>query len=291
MTEEEYRPLEGEFEETAESELPPEDMDRETEGDARPEDDDGPDRELPAEIKKTNLIFGVILATLGLIGIASLRTGIVQTMLGHQDFSSGIGDQEIMGIGISLVPFAIGIVLIGMWGVKNDPIYRRLEKLREEGQEPESEDEVEDLDLEEPELEDLEVPDEFSEPVEELEEEEMPRAEVLTTAKVQERIAEEMRVERCTNILSAVVILPEDKARLKNLIPTGISAEDFTEEIKVAVQRRKKKEMAHDVTADEKAAILEDELVAELDNLDKDINKDSDLEEDILKELDDLSDI
>ena len=103
--------------------------------------------------------------------------------------------------------------------------------------------------------------------------------------------AEQIRIERCEKMLKVAVILPEDKKKLKALISTGISAAKFTKQIRAAIERRKKREEEKDVTADEKASILEDELVAELaeleDELEEGVDHD-DLEDQIFKELEDL---
>ncbi len=64
---------------------------------------------------------GLILSVLGLGGVAGLRSGIVQSLLGSPTGAvNTIGSKEWMGIGVSLVIFAIGIVLIWMWGNSED---------------------------------------------------------------------------------------------------------------------------------------------------------------------------
>ncbi|MBU4071482.1 MAG: hypothetical protein KJ773_04835, partial [Candidatus Thermoplasmatota archaeon] len=92
----------------------------------------------------------------------------------------------------------------------------------------------------------------------------------------------------CEKMLSVIVVLPDDKQRLKDLIPAGIALEDFTEEVKKAVEKRKKKEDEKSATSDEKAAIVEDSLVAELEELGDELEEDSELEEEIIRELEDL---
>ncbi len=104
-------------------------------------------------------------------------------------------------------------------------------------------------------------------------------------------IAEQIRIERCEKMLKVAVTLPEDKKKLKALISTGISAAKFTKQIRAAIERRKKREEEKDVTSDEKASILEDELVAELAELEDELDEDTDhdeLEDQIFKELEDL---
>jgi predicted AAA+ superfamily ATPase len=108
-------------------------------------------------------------------------------------------------------------------------------------------------------------------------------------AKLKSQFAEEMRMERCTKMLEHVLVLPDDKQRLLALIGSGISVGDFTDELEKAVNRRKKKEAEKHVTADEKASLLEDELISELAELEEEVGEDSEkLEEDILREIEDL---
>jgi hypothetical protein len=155
------------------------------------------------------------------------------------------------------------------------------------------------------------IPPEFNEPLEdleaalgsmeveserELEEEEIPsgKGPQITTSALKHEVAEQLRLDRCEKMLTAAVVLPDDKEKLKVLIAGGISAPDFTEEVKKAIERRKKKEQEKDVTADEKASILEDELVAELAELEGDLDdgaKEEDLEDQILREIEDLENL
>jgi hypothetical protein len=119
---------------------------------------------------------------------------------------------------------------------------------------------------------------------------------MITGSDLKHLLAEEMRMDRCKKILSTVVVLPDDKEKLKMLISSGISPGNFSDEVNKAVERRRKKEKDREVTADEKASILEDELVAELaeleENLDKKDDEDEeDLEDQILKEIEDLEDL
>ncbi len=153
------------------------------------------------------------------------------------------------------------------------------------------------------------LPEEFNEPLDDLESEldsmaapePLPELEQIpeegpeiTPAEVKSQIAEAMRVERCEKMLTASVVLPDDKEKLQGLIASGISPEKFAVDVQKAIERRKKKEHERDVTADEKAAILEEELVAELAELEGNLEngaKENDLEDEILKEIEDLEDM
>jgi len=65
---------------------------------------------------------GLILSILGLGGVAGLRAGIVQSIMGINgaNASQSIGSREWTGIIVSLVIFAVGLVLIWMWGNSED---------------------------------------------------------------------------------------------------------------------------------------------------------------------------
>jgi hypothetical protein len=302
-------------------------LQEDTEVDSKEFDFEKDDAGEKPEIKKTTLIIGLIFATLGLLGIAGLRSGIIQTMLGYTA-SPGIGSEESMALLGSLAPLTIGLFMIGFWGVKNDPIYNKIEKakkgsdssevedipenLSESDEEDDTEEESEIIRKEpakaeakskeiEPEEEIVgeitqdSVPDEFNESLEDLEDElnevfdepaPLPKVdpEALKKQQEQEDLA---RIQKCEKMLNAAVVLPDDKKHLKGLIAEGISTQEFTEELKEAVQKRKKKEEEKNVTAEEKASILEDELVAELGELGDD-DDESSLEDDIIKELEDL---
>ncbi|MBA3044688.1 MAG: hypothetical protein KKH41_05050 [Candidatus Thermoplasmatota archaeon] len=279
----------------------------------------------PPTIKKTLLFIGIVFSAIGLMGVAGLRTGLVQWVLGDSDPFPGVGSVEPMGHVVSMLPLIIGILFIGFWGIKNDSIYVELEKIKEAGETIPAEDEeisepeepveeiVEDiLDEDFEETIDMDtltpekIPDEFNEPFADLEQElevfedfaavseepvPTPESPEMTSPEVKSDIAETLRVERCEKMLTAVVILPDDKERLKMLIEGGVSPNEFTEEIKKAVDRRKKKETDREVTADEKASILEDELVAELAELEENLDDggdSEDLEDEILREIEDL---
>ena len=283
------------------------------------EEEETPDeiKTLPTEIKKTGLIIGVILSFAGVIGVLGLRLGFIQSLLGNASPYPGIGTAEPTGHIVSIVPTILGLIMILSWGIKNDPIYYELEKSKKETLD-DIEDELEE-DLEEDELIPAadEVPSEFTEPIEDIPEEELDEdmdidaldelEDVLddiaqeidegpsvVSESVKDELAEQIRTERCEKMLTMAVVLPDDKNKLGELISTGISAADFTEEIKKAIERRKKREEEEDVTADEKASILEDELVAELADLEDELEdgtEGDDLEDQILKEIEDLEDL
>ena len=252
-----------------------------------------------------------------------LRMGFIQSFLGDASPYPGIGTAEPMGHIVSVIPTILGLVMILSWGIKNDSIYYELEKSKEEDFD-EEEDDIEEEDIEEDEAEEFipvkdKVPSEFSEPLEDIPEEKLDEDMDIDTldelegvlddialdieddlptevpTSVKDELAEQIRVERCNKMVTSAVVLPDDKEKLKQLIPTGISAADFTEEVKKAIGRRKKREEEEDVTADEKASILEDELVAELagleDELDEGSDDTDDLEDQILKEIEDLENL
>jgi hypothetical protein len=311
------------------------------------------------KVSKTLLILGILLSLAGTIGYLGLRMGFIQYLFGITDPYPGIGTVEPSGHIVSSIPFVLGLVTLAFWGIRYDPIYRELERMKEEADEPvpdgfakQMEDietalnadtipgefseplaDLEDMVSEEPILatqpaayaepiegiddlfddlgeqtgEEPQMPSEGS-PATELDDEEMPmlQAEAETAerkplyprtaesadeslAKLKSQFAEEMRMERCTKMLEHVLVLPDDKQRLLALIGSGISVGDFTDELEKAVNRRKKKEAEKHVTADEKASLLEDELISELAELEEEVGEDSEkLEEDILREIEDL---
>jgi hypothetical protein len=232
---------------------------------------------------------------------------MAQTMLGYSNTSPGMGPEESLAQIVSMVPLMIGLVMIGFWGIKNDPIYKKIQNMKDEDSSliPEDEESVPEeftepipeYEEEVPESEEIVGPDKELEELENLKVEEPVEVErpqpergpEITPPSVKNLINEQMRVERCEKMLTAVVVLPDDKHKLRDLIAIGIPMEKFVEEIKIAVQRRKKKEEEKDVTSDEKAALLEDELVAELAELEEADDKDEkELEDEILKEIEDL---
>ncbi len=287
--------------------------------------------ETPLEIKKTGLIIGVLLSFGGVIGVLGLRMGFIQSLLGDAAAYPGIGTAEPLGHIVSVVPTVLGLLMIMSWGIKNDSIYYELEKLKKDApDETEDElsdsddsvpkaiapmvpskvkDEPED-EIEPDEVEaiptDIELPSEFKEPLDDMKAKSLDELEDVlddiakevdkkgpteVSKSVKDELAEQVRVERCEKMLKAAPILPEDKEKLKALVPTGISAAKFTERIKEAIERRRKRKEDEAVTADEKASVLEDELVAELAELEDELEEGmdhDDLEEQIFKELEDL---
>ena len=375
------------------------------------------------KVSKTLLILGILLSLAGIIGYLGLRLGFVQYLFGITDPYPGIGSAEPSGHIVSSIPFVLGLVTLAVWGIKYDPVYHELERMKEEADEPDEEMPEgfarQMADIESPLTADT-IPEEFIEPLsglegllaaepepyltapsEELKEpdesfeemfadlgdlelpldtqpeetpmvlqleddlslvlkpvETVPAAtesddeplsmlqldddlslvlkpdegvpavtesddELLSMLQLEEELssiageddtvlqeapepfkgetaeesiarlksqfAEEMRVERCKKMLGHVLVLPDDKQRLITLIGSGISIEGFTDELEKAVNRRKKKEAEMDVTADEKASLLEDELISELAELEVEAGENSEkLEEDIIKDIEDL---
>jgi hypothetical protein len=258
------------------------------------EDDDQDEEETPEtlEIKMTMPLIGLALSAVGILGIIMLRLGYAQTMLGYSNTSPGMGPEESMAQIVSMIPIMIGILIIGLWGVKNDPIYKKIEKMKEKkaGIAPDDEDAVPE-EFTEPVPDSVEVepiPKTIVEPDRELEEleveEPLPeKVREMTPAPIKSPTAEELkRVERCEKMLGAVKVLPDDRQKLKSLIKTGISIENFTEEIKSAVSRRKKKEQ-------EMASPLEAKRVTKLAGPKiLDDKKRKELEEKVLKEIEEL---
>ena len=69
-------------------------------------------------------------------------------------------------------------------------------------------------------------------------------------------------------MLSAAKISPEDKAKLTLLIPTGISAADFTNEIKNAIERQRLADTkVEEFKAEDKEFDFQDDLMDELTSL------------------------
>lgn len=275
------------------------------------------DIEPPLEIKRTGLIIGLLLSFAGVVGVIGLRSGFIQSLLvGEASPYSGIGPTESIAHIVSIVPTILGLIMILSWGIKNDPIYYKLEMSRKDtpdGIMIKSEDE---MNADEDEVfipNHDEAPSEITELIEDVSEEELDEdveiealdelddltvddiedkiESIEVPASVKKELAEQIRIERCEKMLTAAVILPGDKDKLKALIPTGMSAVDFTEEVKKAIERRKQREVDDNVTADEKASILEDELVVELAELEGALDEDDDLEDQILKEIEDLEDL
>ncbi len=278
-----------------------------------------PSDEEPLKVGKVLLIIGLLLCAAGLIGVLGLRAGFIQSLLGDAAPYPGIGTAEPTGHIVSIIPLILGLVTIFVWGIKNDPIYYELEKQKEEsfdfekaekgkleetlapvspivdvpkGLKRSPEDVEEDL---EKLLEDEPVVPEEG-PIKEGPElpEEKPVKKAPSTATAKYAKAEEERVARCEKMLAVADIYPEDKKRLRYLIPTGISPSEFTEKAMKAIESKKKKESEKDLSSDEKASMLEKELAAELAELEEELSDDEDdedIEEMILQEIEDLEDI
>ncbi len=107
----------------------------------------------------------------------------------------------------------------------------------------------------------------------------MPKPQVLKASKPappQDTQAEKKRVDRCNKMLSFANMAENDKEQLRALIDTGISVHDFTENVKEAVERQKKKKAEEARAADQKTALREDDLVAELTSLGDELGNDVD---------------
>lgn len=285
------------------------------------------------KIKHTLLIIGILFLLAGFIGVAGLRLGIIQNLLGDPDPYPGIGSVEPSGHIVSMVPFVLGLVIVLAWGIRNNPVYYELEKIKEEADEDdeESDDEEEPDEDEEsenaPEYAEEEIPpeqkpeepeahgpapkpapepespeepkgmtidsipedlrDELLDSISDIEQElskiqpaaaprEKPEIKKAKKPTVLEGEAEKKRVERCNKMLSFADMSKEDKDQLSALIDTGISVHDFTQEVKEAVQKQKDRKAAEAKTADQKAAYLEDDLVAELSSLEDELDDDID---------------
>ncbi|MFH0815902.1 MAG: hypothetical protein V1934_03695 [Methanobacteriota archaeon] len=63
------------------------------------------------------LMFGVLLATMGVAGVIMLRTNFIQVyIMGVSNPSPGIGANEAMAYAGSMIPFVIGLFTINYWG-------------------------------------------------------------------------------------------------------------------------------------------------------------------------------
>ena len=233
------------------------------------------DKAVPEKIDRKLFFMGNLFCAAGIAGIVGLRIGIIQNMLGDPAPYPGIGHVEPTGHIVSIIPLVIGMLMVFFWGLRNDPIYYEMKKAKED----EPEEELDELQLdvseelkgplepvEEMAIEELpaepegELPEEYQELLDEIQEEadgrlpKVPIAEVPRKAPERDAEAEKDRVTRCEKMLAVANIMPEDKAKLELLIPTGISAGKFTEEMKKAIKRKKKKDEEKDYTAAEKAA-------------------------------------
>lgn len=215
----------------------------------------------PLKIKKSMLLVGIALSLMGVFGVVGLRTGVVQLMLGSSNSSPGIGSAESMGHIVSMIPLVIGFVLIGMWGIRNDPIYEEMEKLKVEDSRTKPNGEKDD-----------EIPEEFIDAVE-VEELDIEAEKILpevgpeiTTSTLMHDIAEQLRTDRCEKLLAAAAVLPDDMKKLRALIQSGISINEFTEEVKGAADRWKQNQ---EKALPENTTMVEKDLIAELADLER----------------------
>jgi len=106
-----------------------------------------------------------------------------------------------------------------------------------------------------------------------------PKPQVLKASKPappEDTQAEKKRIDRCNKMLSFANMAENDKEQLRVLIDTGISIHDFTENVKEAVEKQKKKKAEESRAADPSAALREDDLVAELTSLGDELGNDID---------------
>ncbi len=241
------------------------------------------------KVGKGLLIVGIVLCLMGVFGVVGLRLGYIQNLLGDPIPYPGVGYVEPSGHIVSIIPFVIGLVTIVYWGIKNDPIYYERERLIQEKDELDEEmvihgefrETVEHEEFEETveheEFEETVEPDGSDElPVEDADPELADSMDDLDIA-LQE---EEKRMEYCEKMLEAAYIMPADRERLNALLHTNIGTDDFIDEIKTAVARKKESETEEDEE-------LERELSAKLGDVEK-ADEEESSEEDILKEIEDL---
>ena len=281
-------------------------------GEGFEEEEDSSIEEKDTTISKKLFFMGNLFCLAGIAGIVGLRLGIIQNVLGDPDPYPGIGHVEPTGHIVSMIPLVIGVLMVFFWGLRNDPIYYEMERAKEE-ETDEAEEELDELqfdvsaELKEP-LEPAEemateelpaiteekLPEEYEELLDEIKEVAETKIRPKVPRKAPELDAEADRVTRCEKMLAVAKVLPEDKEKLWLLIPTGISASKFTSEMKKAIERKKMKD-EEDYSSEEKAAILEEELVQELANLEEELDSDElgdeGLEDQILKEIEDLEDV
>ncbi len=296
-----------------------EDIQKEKEMDKMPE---------TSGVKYTLLIIGIIFTLIGMFGVVGLRTGIVQSLLGDASAYPGIGSVEPTGHIVSMIPFALGLVTIFIWGIKNEPLYVEKGELVEEEKEDKFsfEDDVDEEDVSVPEpVKDIPIkarpqPQVAEKPKPHVSKEPVskpPSAEIADVldeidAEIEaediedideldglaENLAEEERKESCRAMLIEAIVLDEDRKELSKQILLGASEDAFKIMVKKAEQKKIKKEgelkkQYEKMDADEIGQSLEDELAAELALLEEELEEDDeeDLEEKILKEIEDLEDL
>jgi hypothetical protein len=215
------------------------------------DEDEEEDEEHP-KIGKALLIVGILLCIAGLIGVIGLRTNVIQHILGDPHPYPGIGYVEPWGHIVSMIPFVLGFLFMLAWGIKNDPIYYEMQKRKEEEKEEE-----EDLKLVPMPIDQTNVPKEFSKPLGGAEEN-APEApgQVQPPLTIEAEIEEEMAA-KCEKMVAAANIFPEDRERLRSIIATNITYQDFVHEITNAIRRKKKEEKK--LSAKEKTALLREE--------------------------------
>jgi parallel beta-helix repeat protein len=110
------------------------------------------DEKAKPEIKHTALFGGLALSAVGAFGVVGLRAGLVQPILGYDNPSPGIGSMELMGLIASALPLAFGLVIILIWGIRNDPVYYEIEKSQKTDEDlgPSEPNETEPIKIEEP---------------------------------------------------------------------------------------------------------------------------------------------
>jgi hypothetical protein len=95
---------------------------------------------------------GFLLAVMGVVAIVGLRTNFLQVyLLGYSDPSPGIGSQESLGYGIASIPYAIGILMVVVWGRRTPALPDMAERMDEGCDVESAEPEVEETPAAEPE--------------------------------------------------------------------------------------------------------------------------------------------
>ncbi len=229
------------------------------------------------EIKKTLLMIGIVLSAIGLFGVMGLRTGIVQYLLGDSNPYPGIGTAEPMGHIVSIVPLVIGLLAIGLWGIKSDPIYAQIEKMKtlSTGNPPDRDsasDSIEESDDGpggqhlDPNISSESIADSRDSGALASDHETMSLqldSPELTSSELKMQFIEELRFDKCNKALKEASILLADAERLRMLVQGGMSGQEFADEIAWATDRWK---LMQESETDEikLTGKLENELVFEL---------------------------